>query len=102
MAKARSELSWQEIDPSTLPEAIRNHYEDYKAAYRTMKELRGMFEEALNAAADLPEGKRIVCGYNFGKLSIALADDDRKPAKSQAKGSLADFLAQSQTAGRRV
>ena len=48
----------------------------------------------MQIAAELPVGKRMVCGYNFGKLSVAIVDDDRKPAKAQpAKQSLADFLA---------
>lgn len=102
MAKANSTLTWSEIDPATLPAHIQEAYGAYKVAYAAMKEKRQVFEQSMNDVP-LPEGKRIVCGYNFGKLSIALADDDRKPAKAQAsKGSLADFIAAQTASGRRA
>lgn len=101
MAKARSDLTWTEIDPTSLPDELRAQYQKYKEAYAAMKAFRQRFEGCLNDYINPPEGKRVVCGYNFGKLSIALADDDRKPAKAGA-GSLADFLASAQASGRRV
>lgn len=102
MAKqAKSDLTWTEIDPASLPKQVQDAYSAYKLAYREMKELRTLFEAELNEVASPPDGKRVVCGYNFGKLSIALADDVAKP-KAQAKGSLADFLAQAQASGRRA
>ena len=102
MAKqTRQELTWTEIDPASLPEHVATLYQCYKTAYQKMKEARALFETNLNDAVSPPNGKRVVCGYNFGKLSIALAD--ASPVKTaQAKGSLADFLAQSTQAGRRV
>lgn len=102
MAKATTNLIWTEIDPTTLPDVVQKAYADYKAAYREMKECRMLFEAELNEAANPPAGKRIVCGYNFGKLSIALGDakDERKPAA--AKGTLADFLAGQVASGRRA
>ena len=102
MAKqTRQELAWSEIDPATLPEHVATLYQCYKVAYQKMKEARALFETNLNDSVSPPSGKRVVCGYNFGKLSIALADDVAKP-KVQAKGSLADFLAASQASGRRA
>lgn len=99
MAKAhRAELSWSEIDPASLPTAIGEAYAKYKAQYAAMKEARARFEDMLQPGA--PAGKRIVCGYNFGKLSVALADAADKPASS--KGSLSDFLSQQQAGGRRA
>lgn len=99
MAKAASTLAWTEINPASLPADVLETYEAYKEAYRQMKKLREGFEQHMNEAVNPPAGKRVVCGYNFGKLSIALADDERKPAKAQ--GSLADFLASAQSSGRR-
>ena len=94
---------WSEIDPSTLPEQIKHAYVYYKDMYRAMKEQRQSFEEAMTNAAELPQGKRVIFGYNFGKLSVAIVDDDRKPAKAApAKQSLADFIASQASAGRRV
>jgi hypothetical protein len=101
MAKANGNLTWAEIDPATLPETVQKAYEAYKAAYREMKECRMLFEAELNEAADPPKGKRVVCGYNFGKLSIALADAKEAP-KAASKGTLADFLAGQMASGRRA
>ena len=100
--KGKSDLAWTEINPDSLSLLLATKYQAYKAAYAAMKEARQGFEEAMNDAAGLPEGKRVVCGYNFGKLSVAVADDDRKPAKVQVKGTLADFLASQADAGRRA
>ena len=98
----KSTLTWTEIDPASLPDVVKIAYDDYKEQYRRMKHCREVFEQHLNESVSPPEGKRIVCGYNFGKLSIALADDDRKPVKAKATGSLADFLASAQASGRRA
>jgi len=96
MAKAKQELTWTEIDPASLPEEQGALYAEYKQAYAAMKAARAAFEQSFQAAA--PKGKRIVCGYNFGKLSIALADDVAKP--KQASGTLAEWMAQQARAGR--
>ena len=100
MAKAKSELTWSEIDPASLPQAQADLYAAYKQAYRAMKEAREAFETSLQSGA--PHGMRIVCGYNFGKLSLALAPAEEKPARAKASGSLADFLASQQASGRRA
>jgi hypothetical protein len=55
--------------------------------------LRQAFEEIVTDALELPQGRKMVFGYRFGKLSAALVEDDRKGKAKQAKGSLADFLA---------
>lgn len=95
MAKANnSDTVWHEINPETLTNQLGAAYKAYKAKYAEMKAARQQFEESMSAEANLPVGKRMVFGYNFGKLSVAIVDDDRKPAKAQpAKQSLADFLA---------
>lgn len=98
---AKSELTWTEIDPETLPAAQAAAYAEYKALYRKMKAAREAFEESFAPAA--PDGKRFVFGYNFGKLSIALADEDKRGRKpAQPKASLADFLASQAQSGRRA
>ena len=102
MAITKQTLTWTEIDPASLPADVRQQYEAYKAAYHAMKQQRQAFETMLNDTASPPSGKRVVCGYNFGKLSIALGDAKDQPKASQAKGSLADFLANAQTSGRRA
>lgn len=97
MAKQQSTLVWTEIDPASLPEEQSKLYGEYKAAYRVMKDARAAFEASFQAAA--PAGKRIVCGYNFGKLSIALADAE--PVKPKASGTLAEWMAAQQAQGRK-
>ena len=102
MAK-NTDAVWSEINPDTLPSAIGEAYALYKEMYREMKAQRTAFETMLANAASVPEGKRVVFGYNFGKLSVAIVDDDRKPAKATpAKQSLADFIAAQAQAGRRI
>ena len=94
---------WSEINPDTLPADIGAAYALYKEMYRAMKAQRTEFETMLSAQASLPEGKRVIFGYNFGKLSVAIVDDDRKPVKATpAKQSLADFIASQASAGRRA
>lgn len=99
---ARQEANWVEIDPSTLHDYEAQAYAGYKQAYKDMKTAREVFESRMQAAAGLPEGKRLVFGYNFGKLSVAIVDDDRKPVKAQApKQTLAQFLASQANSGNR-
>ena len=91
MAKAKTDAVWQEIDPASLPEAQGALYTAYKQQYRAMKAARQSFEDSFASAA--PEGKRFVFGYNFGKLSMAVVEDDRKPVQPKATLSLAQYLA---------
>lgn len=100
---SKTDAVWHELDAATLPVEAKTAYEAYKALYREAKAKRQEFEQAMNTAAELPEGKRMVFGYNFGKLSAAIVDDDRKPAKATpAKQSLADFLKAQADSGKRV
>jgi spermidine/putrescine-binding protein len=95
MAKAKSDAVWQEIDPASLPEAQSKLYAEYKAQHKVMQATKAAFEDSFAPAA--PKGKRFVFGYNFGKLSMAIVEDDRKPAP-KAQRTLADWL--KQEAGR--
>lgn len=86
---------WADIDVETLPVEAQVAYAEYKTAQRAAAALRATFEQTVTASLELPQGKRMAFGYKFGKLSAALVEDDRKASKpKQAKGSLADFLAQ--------
>ena len=79
-------------------------YTEMKTAYRQYAERKATFENYMQSTFGerLPEGQELKFGYNFGKLSVAIVDDDRKPAKTMpAKQSLADFIAAQQAAGRR-
>lgn len=94
MAKSPSTLNWQTIDPATLSVSIQKQYARYKEAYREMKAERDAFEVAMREAAPAPTGMKLAIGYNFGKLSVALAPDDGKAASSAKPAlSLSAFLA---------
>ena len=95
-----SDANWMDIDVETLDVEAQKAYGEYKAAQRKAAALREAFEATAVASLDIPQGKRMVFGYRFGKLSAALVEDDRKQAKpKQSKGSLADFLAAQTNSG---
>lgn len=104
MAKqAKTDAVWTTIDPTTLPVPVAKQYTCYKEAYAEMKAERKAFEDALAALSGLPgHGRRMIFGYNFGKLSVAVVDAE--PAKPSASGStsLADFLKSTAASGRRT
>ena len=101
MAKTTSTANWQTLDPQTLPTAIAKQYARYKEAYAEMKAERTSFETALAAVISVPSGSKLIFGYNFGKLSIAVVAAATKPA---AKGalSLSDFLKAQAASGHRA
>lgn len=102
MAKTDSNLVWSTIDPETLDTQSRKLYAAYKAAREAAKDAKDAFEESVRDRADVPKGKRLVFGYNFGKLSAALANDDSKPKADKNAGSLSDFLKAQGVMGRRA
>ena len=89
-----TDANWQDINVASLSDEAQVAYSEYKDAQRKAASLRTEFETMVTASLKLPQGKKMVFGYRFGKLSAALVADDGKKAKAaQAKGSLADFLA---------
>lgn len=100
MAKHSSDAQWVTIDPETLHDHAKQAYSEYKIAYRVMKEQRERFETLMQAG--VPEGSRMVLGYNFGKLSAAIVPDDRKPKAVKSTQSLAEFLAAQAAGGRQA
>lgn len=98
---AKQEANWVNIDIDTLHDEARNAYEAYKASYRAMKAQREAFEQIMGE--DIPAGQRMIFGYNFGKLSVAVVEDDRKAPKAKATTqSLSDFLASAKAHGDRT
>lgn len=92
MAKSPATTTWTQIDTETLPTPIAKQYANYKSAYAEMKAERKVFEDALTELLTIPPGKRAVFGYNFGKLSIAIVDDDAKPKAASSAVSLASLI----------
>lgn len=98
---AKQEANWVNIDIDSLHDEARNAYEAYKASYRAMKAQREAFEGTMSE--DIPQGQRMIFGYNFGKLSVAVVEDDRKVSKPKAQTqSLSDFLKSAQGHGDRT
>lgn len=93
MAKFETKLDWVQVDVASLSTEHQAAYADYKAAYADMKLARQAFEQGMQTNA--PKGKRLVFGYNFGKLSVALDDAKDAPKAKAGVQSLADFLAHS-------
>lgn len=98
---AKQEANWVNIEINSLSPKQQDAYEAYKAGYRAMKAQREAFEQVMSEA--IPQGQRMIFGYNFGKLSVAVVEDDRKVAKPKATTqSLSDFLAQAKSHGDRI
>ena len=83
---AKQELSWKQMDVATLGAEALRLYEAKWAADAVARDARKAFEAHVLTlvAKQIPAGKRLAMGYNFGKFSVALADDDGK-AKPAAK-----------------
>jgi len=93
MAKpTKTDAVWHTLDTDALPPPILSKYDAYKEAYKAMKAERLEFETALAKAIDPPKGKRVIFGYNFGKLSVAVVDDDAKAKAKPATTTLADLV----------
>lgn len=100
---AKTDADWLTIDATTLSPELAEAYAQYKASYKLMKEARQAFEQSMADGAGLAEGKRLIFGYNFGKLSIAVVEDDRKPAKAKNQTlSLSAFLERQEASGHRA
>ena len=102
MAKAQTQAEWQELDVETLPEELQLAYNVYKEAAREAAKLREAFESEMREALAeaMPKGKKAVFGYRFGKLSMAVVDDDAPKAKT-AKVGLGDWLKTQGNSGHR-
>lgn len=98
MTKHEHKADWVQVDPATLSTAQQAAYEAYRVLRRQAAAARDAFEATMQE--NVPEGERMVCGYNFGKLSVALVPDERAKPKAKASTlSLADYLAQRRAGG---
>jgi hypothetical protein len=101
LVMAKQEANWVNIDTDSLAPHQLEAYDAYKGAYRAMKTSRENFENIMGR--DIPAGQRMIFGYNFGKLSVAVVEDDRKVPKAKAATqSLSDFLASAKAHGDRT
>ena len=91
--KAEAKVEWIEIDPSTLNANATAAYAKLRSANEAAALARKAFEACLTAEIDPAAGEKVIFGYRFGKLSLAIAPDDAKPSASRKAISLADFKA---------
>ena len=87
----KAELECTQLDPASLSPDLRKAYDAYKEAVRHVESLRKTFEASMTNAIDPLDTEKVVFGYRFGKLSLAIAPAD-KPRKPSAAVSLADFI----------
>lgn len=85
VAKEKKELDWQEVDAASVKG--NKPYDEYLAARKAASLKRELFEkafiEAARKAKKVPDGQTLRFSYKFGKLSVALDDED-KPKKADA------------------
>lgn len=101
MATTPDNLSWRNVDTTDLTDDQLLAYEEYKSAQRSAAKLREAFEAKFSTDLGFSDQSpsRLVFGYKFGKLSIAVAPNDKPRSKPRTAplGSLATFLAQHAT-----
>ena len=89
---ADAKPDWTQLDPDTLSADLRKAYDDYKAANKAAQTMRNVFEAMMTNAIDPLDTEKVIFGYNFGKLSLAIVPA-YKPKRRTAAISLADYLA---------
>lgn len=90
---AKSDAVWSEIDPQSLAPKAFKAYNEYVEQRKLANELKRVFETTMRDEAEMPSGRKLVFGYNFGKLSVAVVEDDTKPrVAAKPKLSLSDYL----------
>lgn len=102
MAKTtKTDANWATIDVTTLAPELAKAYATYKAGYQAMKAARLEFENAMSAAIEPPAGQRVIFGYNFGKLCVAIVDGEiAKPKAAASTLTLSEWAAQQRAANR--
>src|SRR5215469_6990017 len=99
-------LEWLTIDMSMQPANVQEAYEYYVDLRKRTAKAKEIFETAFDATVDVPAGGKIVHGYNFGRFSIALVDDDgRGKAAPKTKAepiSLQAWIDRQSLNGRRI
>lgn len=86
------EADWVNIDTASLAPHIQQALEAYRKAQALASEARKSFEDAMTLAIDPLDGERVIFGYRFGKLSLAIVPAD-KPRTAKGAIDLAAFKA---------
>ena len=85
------EIEWTKLDAESLSPDLRKAYDDYRAAAKAAATLRTAFEALMTNAIDPLDTEKVIFGYKFGGLSLAIVPAD-KPKRRTAAISLADFI----------
>ena len=93
---------WANVDPNTLPATILASYNEYREAAKFAAQARTLFETAFSSAVKPAKGQRVIFGYRFGKLSIAIVTDDKPATTHKGEQSLSDWLASRRASGIRT
>lgn len=89
-----NDTTWINVDQDDMSKATLKAYGDYRDLQALANEARKAFEAEFVKGQRAPAGKRFAFGYKFGKLSVALVDDDRPVKVARPKLTLAEYLAQ--------
>lgn len=87
MAAEKSKTEFVKVDPASLPDTLKAAWTALAKASAAQKTARDEFEAAFisasNKAKKIPSSKKVVFGYKFGGLAVALVDKDEfdKPTK---------------------
>src|ERR1700733_2899591 len=105
MATSTDNLSWRNVDTNELAPGPLDRYEVYKALQRQAAQAREAFEAEFSTSMGLTptSPQRLVFGYKFGKLSIAVAPNDKpKAVPKRTTSTPADYPVSVLMTGARV
>lgn len=91
-AASDDKADWREVDVKTLSADAQKAYESLKAAQRKAAELREAFEKTAAAGVKLAAGRKLLFGYRFGRLSVAIVADSGKSKSSGKAASLSAIV----------
>jgi hypothetical protein len=87
---------WSELDVTTLSPDLQAAYFDYKKLANAATEHRKVFETAMSAKVELADHLKLIFGYNFGKLSVAIVPAEQVRKGSRLAMSLADLISRAE------
>lgn len=92
MSKKQNELVWNTVAVETMPKAQQTAYAEFKALQDKANKARDAFEASFltlaQAKGHCPKDRKLLFGYRFGRLAVALAPEDDGEAKTKGKNLL--------------
>ena len=80
----KAKADWVNIDPTSLPPHLREALKSYQDAYAQASTQRRVYERLMTEAVDPIEGEKVIFGYSYGKLSMAIVVDKPKTSGRNA------------------